>query len=56
MKEEDSHLSVGKSKRIRSIVRSTLAGETLALADGIDNAIFLATLLWQRSLVVRALD
>lgn len=33
-----------QSKRIRRVVRSTLAGETLALADGIDNAIFLATL------------
>jgi hypothetical protein len=33
-----------QSKRIRRVVRSTLAGETLALADGIDNAIFLSTL------------
>jgi ABC-type enterobactin transport system permease subunit len=33
-----------QSKRIRRVVRSTLAGETLALADEIDNAIFLATL------------
>lgn len=33
-----------QSKRIRRLVRSTLAGETLALSDGIDNAIFLATL------------
>lgn len=33
-----------QSKRIRRAVQSTLAGETLALADGIDNAIFLATL------------
>lgn len=33
-----------QSKRIRRVVRSTLAGETLAMADAIDNAIFLATL------------
>ncbi|KAK9523757.1 hypothetical protein VZT92_017657 [Zoarces viviparus] len=33
-----------QSKRIRRVVRSTLAGETLALADGIDSAVFLATL------------
>jgi len=33
-----------KSKRIRRVVRSTLAGETLAMADGIDNAIFLSSL------------
>lgn len=33
-----------QSKRIRRVVRSTLAGETLALSDGIDNAVFLATL------------
>lgn len=33
-----------QSKRIRHVVRSTLAGEALALSDGIDNAIFLATL------------
>lgn len=33
-----------QSKRIRRVVRSTLAGETLAMSDGIDNAIFLATL------------
>ncbi|XP_062409954.1 uncharacterized protein LOC134100639 [Sardina pilchardus] len=33
-----------QSRRIRRVVRSTLAGETLALADGIDNAIFLSTL------------
>lgn len=32
------------SKRIRRVVRSTLAGETLALADGIDSGIFIATL------------
>lgn len=32
-----------QSKRIRHVVRSTLAGETLAMPDGIDNAIFLAT-------------
>jgi len=32
------------SKRVRRVVRSTLAGETLAMADGIDTAIFLATL------------
>lgn len=33
-----------QSKRIRRVVRSTLAGETLAMSDGIDNAVFLATL------------
>lgn len=33
-----------QSKRIRRVVRSTLAGETLAMSDGIDNAIFLVTL------------
>ena len=33
-----------QSRRIRRVVRSTLAGETLAMSDGIDNAIFLATL------------
>ena len=33
-----------QSKRIRRVVRSTLAGETLALADGVDSAVFLATL------------
>lgn len=33
-----------QSKRIRRVVRSTLAGETLALADGVDNCIFLSTL------------
>lgn len=33
-----------QSKRIRRVVRSTIAGETLAMSDGIDNAIFLATL------------
>lgn len=33
-----------QSKRIRRIVRSTLAGETLALSDGIDSGLFLATL------------
>lgn len=33
-----------QSKKIRRVVRSTLAGETLALSDGIDNAIFLTTL------------
>lgn len=33
-----------QSKRIRRVVRSTLAGETLAMSDGIDNALFLATL------------
>ena len=31
------------SKRIRRVVRSTLAGETPAMSDGIDSAIFLAT-------------
>ena len=33
-----------QSKRIRRVVRSTLAGETLAMSDGIDNAIFFATI------------
>lgn len=33
-----------QSKRIKRIVRSTLAGETLAMSEGIDGAIFLSTL------------
>ena len=33
-----------QSKRIRRVVRSSLAGETLAMADAIDSAIFIATL------------
>lgn len=33
-----------QSKRIKRIVRSTLAGETLAMSEGIDNAIFLSIL------------
>lgn len=33
-----------QSKRVKRIVRSTLAGETLAMSDGIDNSIFLSTL------------
>ncbi len=33
-----------QSKCIRRVVQSTLAGETLALEDGIDSALFLATL------------
>ena len=33
-----------QSKRIRRIVKSTLAGETLAMTDSIDNAVFVATL------------
>lgn len=33
-----------QSKRIKRIVRSRLAGETLAMSEGIDNAIFLSTL------------
>ena len=33
-----------QSKKIRRVVRSTLAGETLAMSDGMDNAVFLATL------------
>lgn len=33
-----------QSKRIKRIVRSTLAGETLAMSEGIDSAIFLSTL------------
>lgn len=33
-----------QSKRVKRIVRSTLASETLAMSDGIDNTIFLSTL------------
>lgn len=33
-----------QSKRVKRVVRSTLAGETLAMSDGIDNAMFLAAL------------
>ncbi|KAL2093504.1 hypothetical protein ACEWY4_010816 [Coilia grayii] len=33
-----------QSKRVKRVVRSTLAGETLAMSEGIDNAIFLAML------------
>lgn len=33
-----------QSKRVKRVVRSTLAGETLAMSEGIDNAIFLSTL------------
>ena len=33
-----------QSRRVKRIVRSTLAGETLAMSEGIDNAIFLSTL------------
>ena len=33
-----------QSKRIRRVVRSSLAGETLAMADAIDSAICIATL------------
>lgn len=33
-----------QSKRIRRVARSTLAAETLAMADAIDNGIFLAAL------------
>lgn len=33
-----------QSKRVKRIVRSTLAGETLAMSDGIDNSIFLSIL------------
>ena len=33
-----------QSRRVKRVVRSTLAGETLAMSDGIDNAIFLSTL------------
>lgn len=33
-----------QSKRIRRVVRSTLAGETLALADGIDNGMCISAL------------
>ena len=32
------------SKKIRRVVRSTLAGETLAMDEGIDEAIFMSTL------------
>ncbi|XP_006815928.1 uncharacterized protein LOC102806126, partial [Saccoglossus kowalevskii] len=32
------------SKKIRRVVRSTLAGETLAMTDGIDSAMFISTL------------
>ena len=32
------------SKKLRRVVRSTLAGETLAMADGIDTGVFLSTL------------
>ena len=32
------------SKKVHRVVRSTLAGETLAMAEGIDEAIFIATL------------
>ncbi|KAK6178629.1 hypothetical protein SNE40_011160 [Patella caerulea] len=32
------------SKRIRRVVRSTLSGETLAMADAIDTGIFISTL------------
>ncbi len=33
-----------QSKKIRRVMRCTLAGKTLALSDGIENAIFLTTL------------
>jgi hypothetical protein len=33
------------SRRIRRVVRSTLSGETIAMADGIDTGVFLATLI-----------
>ena len=33
-----------KSKTLRRVVRCTLAAETLAMADGIDLGVFLATL------------
>lgn len=33
-----------QSKRVKRVVRSTLAAETLAMSDGIDNAVFLAML------------
>lgn len=43
---ENGHFSPfsWQSKRVKRIVRSTLAGEALAMSDGVDNAIFLATL------------
>lgn len=44
-----------QSKRIRRVVRGTLAGETLALRDGIDNAVFLATLYSELSTGVQPL-
>ena len=42
-KEGFSHVC-WQLKRIRRVIWSTLAGETLALADGIDHAIFLSSL------------
>ena len=43
---EDGHFSplTWQSKRIKRVVRSTIAGETLALAEAIDNGVFLVTL------------
>ena len=43
---EDGHFSplTWQSKRIKRVVRSTIAGETLALAEAVDNGVFLATL------------
>ena len=38
-----SPLSWG-SRRVRRVVRSTLAGETLAMADAVDNAVYISTL------------
>ena len=40
-----SNLISWQSKRIKRIVRSSLAAETLALSDGVDHAIYLSVLL-----------
>ena len=37
------------SKKLRRVVRSTLAGETLAMANGIDTGVFLSTLYGESS-------
>lgn len=46
LRGENEHFSPlsWQSKKIRRVVRSTLAGEALALSDGVDSAIYLATL------------
>ena len=43
--EKGKVIPIWNSKKIRRVVRSTLAGETLAMAEGIDMAIFVSTLL-----------